>query len=81
MTEKHFTLTPNGVERGSDGLHRFMIDVYDYPCMQDEFVAELNKATGLEWKHLGTFMDTACFATKGEIDRQFTIPYPDNTKD
>jgi len=61
-----------------DQLTRFFLDVYEYPCMSEKFVALLNEHTGLKWEHLGTFMDSACFATKGEVTQQFKIPYPSN---
>lgn len=72
---KTFTI-PNNLKVDHDGLTRFVIDVYDYPCMWDKFVELLNEHTGLEWEHLGTYMDTACFATRGEVKQEFTIPYP-----
>lgn len=74
MKTKTFTILPKG--KCPDQLTRFVIDVYEYPCMSNEFVRLLNEHTGLKWEHLGTFMDHACFATKDEVNRQFTVPYP-----
>jgi len=71
-----FKIEPKSLEKGKDGLYRFVIGTYDHPCKQDQFVRNLENVTGVKWKWLGTMMDTACFATKTPLTKAFDVPYP-----
>ena len=58
--------------KGSDGLYRIIFDVYEGGNSID-IAASLSKTTGYEWKGLGTFMDSACVATKVRPPKEFSF--------
>ena len=65
-------------EKGSDGWWRIMIDVYFCFGRVPEIQSALKEATNIEWKHFGTFMDCACYATKEKPPKKFSVEIPWN---
>ena len=63
-------------EKGIDGYWRIFIDVYYCFARQNEIKKALKKETGIDWKHFGTFMDLACYATKKKPPKKFTAHIP-----
>jgi hypothetical protein len=61
---------------GNDKWWRITIDVYYCFGKVSEIKSILKKKTGIDWRHFGTFMDTACYATKEKPPKEFSVNIP-----
>lgn len=74
MSEEYIQIEPK--LRDSDGLTRYCVSTYFYFGGSDKIIMELEAKTKLRWKYLGTYMDTACFATPDHVTDHWKIPLP-----